>query len=71
MLDERELEDAPKLPAAASDRRTQMTSKSTQQFFFDAGTRKVLRPRMRLGARGRPLARRCPRSASGFARPAS
>jgi putative transposase len=30
-------EDAPKLPAAASDRGTQMTSKSTQQFFFDLG----------------------------------
>jgi transposase InsO family protein len=28
-------EDAPRLPAAASDRGTQMTSKSTQQFFFD------------------------------------
>ena len=32
-------EDAPKLPAAASDRGTQMTSKSTQQFFFDLGNR--------------------------------
>ena len=31
------LEDAPKLPKAASDRGTQMTSKSTQQFFFDLG----------------------------------
>lgn len=31
------LEDAPKLPQAASDRGTQMTSKSTQQFFFDLG----------------------------------
>ena len=30
-------EDAPKLPMAASDRGTQMTSKSTQQFFFDLG----------------------------------
>jgi putative transposase len=30
-------EDAPRLPAAASDRGTQMTSKSTQQFFFDLG----------------------------------
>ncbi len=30
-------EDAPKLPVAASDRGTQMTSKSTQQFFFDLG----------------------------------
>lgn len=30
-------EEAPKLPAAASDRGTQMTSKSTQQFFFDLG----------------------------------
>lgn len=28
-------EDAPQLPMAASDRGTQMTSKSTQQFFFD------------------------------------
>jgi len=31
------VEDAPKLPMAASDRGTQMTSKSTQQFFFDLG----------------------------------
>lgn len=31
------VEDAPRLPAAASDRGTQMTSKSTQQFFFDLG----------------------------------
>ena len=30
-------EDAPRLPMAASDRGTQMTSKSTQQFFFDLG----------------------------------
>jgi putative transposase len=30
-------EDAPRLPAAASDRGAQMTSKSTQQFFFDLG----------------------------------
>ncbi|MGH8566386.1 MAG: IS3 family transposase [Gammaproteobacteria bacterium] len=30
-------EDAPRLPVAASDRGTQMTSKSTQQFFFDLG----------------------------------
>lgn len=30
-------EDAPRLPTAASDRGTQMTSKSTQQFFFDLG----------------------------------
>ncbi|MCA1700820.1 MAG: IS3 family transposase [Actinobacteria bacterium] len=30
-------EDAQRLPAAASDRGTQMTSKSTQQFFFDLG----------------------------------
>jgi putative transposase len=30
-------EDAPRLPAAASDRGTQMTSRSTQQFFFDFG----------------------------------
>jgi putative transposase len=30
-------EDAPPLPMAASDRGTQMTSKSTQQFFFDLG----------------------------------
>ncbi len=30
-------EDAPKLPKAASDRGTQMTSKATQQFFFDLG----------------------------------
>jgi putative transposase len=30
-------EDAPKLPMAASDRGTQMTSRSTQQFFFDLG----------------------------------
>lgn len=30
-------EDVPKLPMAASDRGTQMTSKSTQQFFFDLG----------------------------------
>jgi putative transposase len=30
-------DDAPRLPAAASDRGTQMTSKSTQQFFFDLG----------------------------------
>jgi len=29
--------DAPKLPVAASDRGTQMTSKSTQQFLFDLG----------------------------------
>lgn len=31
------VEDAPRLPVAASDRGTQMTSKSTQQFFFDLG----------------------------------
>lgn len=31
------VEDAPKLPMAASDRGTQMTSKSTQQFFLDLG----------------------------------
>ena len=31
------VEDAPKLAMAASDRGTQMTSKSTQQFFFDLG----------------------------------
>jgi putative transposase len=30
-------EDAPRLPSAALDRGTQMTSKSTQQFFFDLG----------------------------------
>jgi putative transposase len=30
-------EDSPQLPMAASDRGTQMTSKSTQQFFFDLG----------------------------------
>lgn len=30
-------DEAPKLPAAASDRGTQMTSKSTRQFFFDLG----------------------------------
>lgn len=30
-------DDLPKLPMAASDRGTQMTSKSTQQFFFDLG----------------------------------
>jgi putative transposase len=30
-------EDAPRLPMAASDRGAQMTSKSTQQFFFDLG----------------------------------
>ena len=30
-------EDAPKLPMAASDRGTQMTSRSTQPFFFDLG----------------------------------
>ena len=30
-------EDAPRLPVAASDRGTQMTSKSTQQFFFALG----------------------------------
>jgi transposase InsO family protein len=30
-------EDGPRLPVAASDRGTQMTSKSTQQFFFELG----------------------------------
>ncbi|MCA1680732.1 MAG: IS3 family transposase [Actinobacteria bacterium] len=39
-------EDAPRLPMAASDRGTQMTSKSTRQFFFDLGiTQSFSRPK--------------------------